>query len=70
MGRTIPSFRIASAMEEMEWKAFRNSLNIIQKEIMLPPIHFLDLHFAKIMYSYCNNKNIDFKYRSSVVIIL
>jgi hypothetical protein len=27
MGRTIPSFRIASVMEEMEWKSFRNSLN-------------------------------------------
>jgi hypothetical protein len=27
MGRTIPSFRIASIMEEMEWKLFRNSLD-------------------------------------------
>lgn len=27
MGRTIPSFRIASVMEEEEWKAFRNSLD-------------------------------------------
>jgi hypothetical protein len=27
MGRTIPSFRIASAMEETEWKVFRNSLD-------------------------------------------
>jgi len=27
MGRTIPSFRIASVMEEMEWKSFRNSLD-------------------------------------------
>jgi hypothetical protein len=27
MGRTIPSFRIASVMEEIEWKAFRNSLD-------------------------------------------
>jgi hypothetical protein len=27
MGRTIPSFRIASAMEEREWKSFRNSLD-------------------------------------------
>jgi hypothetical protein len=27
MGGTIPSFRIASAMEEKEWKPFRNSLD-------------------------------------------
>jgi hypothetical protein len=27
MGRTIPSFRLASAMEEKEWKQFRNSLD-------------------------------------------
>lgn len=27
MGRTIPSFRIASALEEKEWKQFRNSLD-------------------------------------------
>ena len=27
MGRTIPSFRIASVMEEMEWRVFRNSLD-------------------------------------------
>ena len=27
MGRTIPSFRLASALEEKEWKQFRNSLD-------------------------------------------
>jgi hypothetical protein len=27
MGRTIPSFRIALAMEEEEWKPFRNALD-------------------------------------------
>ncbi len=27
MGRTIPSFRIASLLEEKEWKSFRNSLD-------------------------------------------
>ena len=27
MGRTIPSFRIASVIEEREWKPFRNSLD-------------------------------------------
>jgi hypothetical protein len=29
MGRTIPSFRIALAMEEAEWKPFRNVLGKI-----------------------------------------
>jgi hypothetical protein len=27
MGRTIPSFRIAPAMEKAEWKPFRNALH-------------------------------------------
>jgi hypothetical protein len=27
MGRTIPSFRVALAMEEAEWKPFRNALD-------------------------------------------
>jgi hypothetical protein len=27
MGRTIPSFRIALAMEEKEWKPFHNALD-------------------------------------------
>jgi hypothetical protein len=27
MGRTIPSFRIALAMEEAEWKPFRNTVD-------------------------------------------
>jgi hypothetical protein len=27
MGRTIPSFRIALAMEQEEWKPFRNALD-------------------------------------------
>ena len=27
MGRTIPSFRLASVEEEREWKAFRNALD-------------------------------------------
>ncbi len=27
MGRTLPSFRIALAMEKIEWKPFRNALD-------------------------------------------
>jgi hypothetical protein len=33
MGRTIPSFRIASVIEEKEWKSFRNSLDISDRMI-------------------------------------
>ena len=33
MGRTIPSFRIASVIEENEWKSFRNSLAKSERKI-------------------------------------
>jgi hypothetical protein len=33
MGRTIPSFRIASSLEEKEWKPFRNSLDKSDRKI-------------------------------------
>jgi hypothetical protein len=33
MGRTIPSFRIASVIEKEEWKLFRNSLNKSDRKI-------------------------------------
>jgi hypothetical protein len=33
MGRTIPSFRIASMMEQKEWKVFRKSLNKSDKKV-------------------------------------
>src|SRR5439155_19879041 len=33
MGRTIPSFRIASVVEEKEWKSFRNSLDKSDRKI-------------------------------------
>jgi hypothetical protein len=33
MGRTIPSFRIASLLEEKEWKPFRNSLDKSDRKI-------------------------------------
>lgn len=32
MGRTIPSFRIASVIEEREWKPFRNSLDKLDRK--------------------------------------
>jgi hypothetical protein len=35
MGRTIPSSRIALAMEEQDWKPFRNALdNPIERSLM------------------------------------
>ena len=33
MGRTIPSSRIASIMEEKEWKMFRKSLNKSDRKV-------------------------------------
>jgi hypothetical protein len=33
MGRTIPSFRIASVMEENEWKRFRKRLDKSDRKI-------------------------------------
>lgn len=33
MGRTIPSFRISSVIEEKEWKSFRNSLDKSDRKI-------------------------------------
>ena len=32
IGRTIPSFHIASAIEEREWKSFRNSLDKLDRK--------------------------------------
>ena len=33
MGRTIPSFRLASVEEEREWKVFRNALDKSDRKI-------------------------------------
>jgi len=33
MGRTIPSFRLASADEEREWKVFRNALDKSDRKV-------------------------------------
>jgi hypothetical protein len=34
MGRTIPSFRIATVVEEKEWKSFRKSLDKSDRKIL------------------------------------
>jgi hypothetical protein len=33
MGRTVPSFRIALAMEKKEWKPFRSALDKSEKAV-------------------------------------
>jgi hypothetical protein len=45
MGRTIPSFRLASGEEEREWKVFRNPLDKSDRGI-------LDEMFSILVYSF------------------
>jgi hypothetical protein len=54
MGRTIPSFRIALAMEKEEWKPFRNALDKSdRKKFDERCLTFLDFTFqlALILFS-------------------
>ena len=45
MGRTIPSFRIASVMEKGEWKSFRKALDRKDRNI------FDDMFDVSILYN-------------------
>jgi hypothetical protein len=45
MGRTIPSFRIASVMEKGEWKSFRKALDKKDRNI------FDDMFDVSILYN-------------------
>jgi hypothetical protein len=45
MGRTIPSFRIASVMEKGEWKSFRKALDRKDSKI------FDDMFDVSILYN-------------------
>jgi hypothetical protein len=45
MGRTIPSFRIASSMEYAEWKDFRRSLSKADRKL------FDDMFSKSILYN-------------------
>jgi hypothetical protein len=45
MGRTIPSFRIASVMEKEEWKSFRKALDKKDRKI------FDDMFDISILYN-------------------
>ena len=63
MGRTIPSFRIASLLEEKEWKSFRNSLDKSDRDLIptlsstpslitvLPPSSIAFLNISKMLSS-------------------
>ena len=45
MGRTIPSFRIASIMEKEEWKSFRKALDRKDRKI------FDDMFDISVLYN-------------------
>ncbi|HEX6282487.1 MAG TPA: hypothetical protein VFZ67_09690 [Nitrososphaera sp.] len=53
MGRTIPSFRIALAMEKEEWKPFRNALDKSDRKSLMRCGIFLDGTFqlAPILFN-------------------
>ena len=51
MGRTIPSFRIASIMEEKEWKPFRNLLDKSNKKIFDNMFSISHLYNSACSYS-------------------
>jgi hypothetical protein len=51
MGRTIPSFRIASIMEEKEWKPFRNLLDKSDRKIFDNMFSISHLYNSACSYS-------------------
>jgi hypothetical protein len=51
MGRTIPSFRIASIMEEKEWKPFRNLLDKSDRKIFDKIFSISHLYNSACSYS-------------------
>jgi hypothetical protein len=51
MGRTIPSFRIASSLEEKECKSFRNSLDKSDREIFDEMFSIAHLHNSASSYA-------------------
>ena len=51
MGRTIPSFRIASMIEENEWKSFRNSLDKSERKIFDDMFAISHLYNSACYYS-------------------
>jgi hypothetical protein len=51
MGRTIPSFRIASIIEENEWKSFRNPLDKSDRTIFDDMFAISHLYTSACSYS-------------------
>jgi hypothetical protein len=51
MGRTIPSFRIASMIEENEWKSFRISLDKSERKIFDDMFAISHLYASACSYS-------------------
>jgi hypothetical protein len=51
MGRTIPSFRIASITEEKEWKSFRDSLAKSERKIFDDMFAISHLYNSACSYS-------------------
>jgi hypothetical protein len=51
MGITIPSFRIASIMEENEWKSFRNSLDKSERKVFDDMFAISHLYISACSYS-------------------
>jgi hypothetical protein len=51
MGRTIPSFRIASEIEKREWKAFRSSLDKSDKKVFDEMVSIAQLYNSACCYT-------------------
>jgi len=51
MGRTIPSFRIASVIEEKEWKSFRNGLDKSDRKIFDQTFSIVHLYNSASSYA-------------------
>ena len=51
MGRTIPSFRIASVMEKEEWKCFRKALDKKDRKIFDVMFEISILYNSACVYS-------------------
>jgi hypothetical protein len=51
MGRTIPSFRIASVIEEKEWKSFRNGLDKSDRKIFDQMFSIVHLYNSASSYA-------------------
>jgi hypothetical protein len=52
MGRTIPSFRIVSIIEEKEWKSFRKHLNKKDKKIFDDMFSIARLYNSAVLILY------------------